>query len=790
MKKIKTSRFPLIVLGLVLAAGGCSGQTADELMTKARQAAAAGDVRTAQIHLKNLLRDEPNNAAARALLGQTSLAVGDLAAAEADLRKALDLGADPASIQLPLVRVLISEGRFTDALQQIEKGPELQGENKVTELRLQGAAHRALKQSEQAEAAYRAAIAADPDSLAAKADLASFLLEQRREAEARDVVVQVLEKQPNFGPALLVRGRMEMAARRVKDAEATFRQVIEAEGPRGDDYFSASAQLIDVLLVEDSVDAAAALADKLISNYPRHPIAIVLKATVEMKTGQLDAARQRLEPVVAAAPTFGPANRLLGIINAKQGRTQQAQMYLQSALTNDPNDGQALLHLAAVQLGQGNTEGARKLLAGAVNKEKPQSDSVLFALGGLASLRAGQDDIAPVFFEQSARNLSDDPQEIATVASVYAASGELERAQKLLEGASAEQGEKAWAATYVLALTQIRKGDFKAADAAAARLAEQQPKSPWPLNLRGMVAVLAKDLPAARRYYSAALDRDSKYLPAMLNLARVDVLERKPDDAAKTYRRVLSVDPKQPDALLSLAQLALNKRDYAESKKLLDEVPDSVARTRMLGALALAQNQFDEAADLFAQAFDKLPTSDTALQAFGAAQRAQRPNSEAPLLTWVAEHPRDASVNFVLGMVSLQKGDRDAAIARFQTVVEAEPKHADALNNLAWLYGEKKDPRAFEFARRAHEAAPENPAIADTLGWLEVQQGDAANGLALLEESHKALPDNPAIRYHWAAALAKNGSKQKAVDALRDLLAGDTRFEERGDAERLLDTLQ
>jgi putative PEP-CTERM system TPR-repeat lipoprotein len=789
MKK-NTLRFPLIALGLTLVAAGCGGQTADELMTKAQQAAAAGEIRTAQIHLKNLLRDDPNNAAARALLGQTSLAVGDAAAAEADLRKALELGADPASLQLPLLRALLAQGRFTDALQQIDKGPALEGEDKVTELRLQGAAHRALNQFDEAEAAYRAALAADPSSLAAKADLASFFLERRRTDEARALIVDVLEKQPNFGPALLVRGRMEMASRRVKDAEATFRQVIEAEGPQGDDYFSASAQLVDVLLVEGSIDEAAALANNLIRSYPRQPVAIVLKATVEVKQGQLDTARQRLEQVVAAAPTFGPGNRLLGIINAKQGRTQQAQMYLQSALTNDPNDGQALLHLAAVHIRQGNIDAARKLISDSVKTAQPQSDSVIFALGGLASLRAGQDDIAPVFFEQSARNISDDPEEIAAVSSVYAASGELERALKLLESASAEDGETAWGATYVLAMTQIRKGDFKAADAAAARLAEQQPKSPWPLNLRGMVAVLAKDLPAARRYYSAALDRDPKYVPAFLNLARVDVLERKPDDAAKIYRRVLTVDPKQADALLSLAQLSLNKKDYAEAKKLLDEAPDSVPRTTMQGVLALAQNQFDEAADLFAEAFKAQPSTDLAIQAFGAAQRAQRPNPEAPLLAWVAEHPRDTRANFALGMISLQKGDRDAAIGRFETVIAADPMHADALNNLAWLYGEKKDPRALDYGRRAHDAAPDNPAIADTLGWLEVQQGDAAKGLALLEESHRELPDNPAIRYHWAAALAKNGSKQKAAEELRDLLAGDTRFEERGDAERLLKSLQ
>src|SRR3546814_7859923 len=58
------------------------------------------------------------------------------------------------------------------------------------------------------------------------------------------------------------------------------------------------------------------------------------------------------------------------------------------------------------------------------------------------------------------------------------------------------------------------------------------------------------------------------------------------------------------------------------------------------------------------------------------------------------------------------------------------------LNNLAWLKNELGEPNALDYARRAHDLAPDSPEIADTLGWMLVQSKDTAEeGLALLREA-------------------------------------------------------
>ncbi len=784
----KTVLKGIALVALVFAAA-CSQPTPGQLLSRARQSLSEGKPRTASIYLKNLLRNHPDDVAARALLGRVLIWLGDPVSAEAHLRKALQLGADPVHIELPLLRALAAQGKYDDVLAQIDKGPKLTGDDGATVLQLAGFAHQALKQPQEAEQAYRAAMSMRPSSPEARINLASFLFDQGRNKEGEDLVIGVLKDEPDYAPALLLRGRLELLTSQFADAEATFRQILRKQ-TNGEQRFIALSQLVRTLETEGESEAARSAADELIEAYPKEPSAIVLKAGSEVEQGQLDDARARLEALVAKVPTYAPANRLLGTVNEKQGRAEQARMYFEKALTQDPSDRRTMLRLGDLQLQQGNHDGAKKLLAKALEPAKPKSDAVLFALGGRAALALGARDLAAAFFEYSGRSLTGDTEELAEVSAVYAASGEVERAQKLLRGAVEKADANAWMASYVLALVQLRQGDLPSADASLKRVAALQPKAAWPLNLRGMVALMRKDTSDARRYFAKANDLDPNYLPALLNLGRVDLSNGAPDRAAAHFRGALSIDAKQPEAMAGLAEVALSRHDFAEARKWAAQLPDSPVRVKLEGSLALAKGDFDEAAERFAELFRVAPSAETALAAYSSAARARRPDPESSLLTWISVHPRDIRVNLALGGLAMEKGDYDAAIQRYEAAIAADPKQPVALNNLAWLYERKHDDKALELARRAHQAAPDNAAIADTFGWLQVQHGDVKAALPLLRQSHVAQPESAEITYHWAAALAKTGSNNEAIDALRKALAGRVVFEGREDATRLLQELE
>ena len=78
---------------------------------------------------------------------------------------------------------------------------------------------------------------------------------------------------------------------------------------------------------------------------------------------------------------------------------------------------------------------------------------------------------------------------------------------------------------------------------------------------------------------------------------------------------------------------------------------------------------------------------------------------------------------------------------------------ATVLNNLAWAYSESGDlASAVPLARRAWSLDRDNPATADTLGWLLYKAGRRAEGLALLERAARGAPSNTAIRQRLAQA--------------------------------------
>ena len=774
----------LLLLALALLGAACSGPTSEELLDDARAAVAGGELRTAEIHLKNLLQREPDNATARALLGEVSLQLGDLAGAEQSLRRALALGTDAASLQLSLVRTLIGQRKFDEAAAQLASGPQLEGAARVEALSLEAAAQLGLGSREQAEAAYRAALRLDPRSALVRSELAALLLQSGRGEAGGTLIAEVLADEPDFVPALLLRADIDSAAGRAAAAETTLQRVVELERAKpaaSGAYPVALARLIEVQLGLGKLDAAGASADTLLALAPRDPRARYAKAAVEVQQNDLDGAERRLEDLIADAPDYWTAYRLLGGINVEQDQTGQATMYLRTAVNNNPADSAARLLLAELYIREGNVEEAKRLIES--SQAAGVGDGLFFAFAGRASQQAGLDEQAAQYFEQSEAALPEDARRLLGLSSIYVAAGEFERAVRVLQSTSFGDAQSELLRNYLLALVQVRQGNLGAADATARGLAEAQPAAAWPLNLRGTIALLDGRLDAARDLLGKALEIEPRDTAALMNAARVAAARNEREAAQRYLERVIEIDAGNAAAYVGLAELAAARRDFSRAQAWVERLALSPLRQRLEAELLAAQGRFDDAAVAFGRAFDAQPTADLAVRSYLVSARAGRPNPEAKLLAWNGNNPRDPTGNFMLGSVAIESGQNDAAVARYEAVLAVNPQHAPTLNNLAWLYSQRGDERALDYAERAYAAEPNNPAIADTLGWLHVQRGDAAKGLPLLAAAAEGLADDAEVQYHWGVALAETGDSAKALAALEEALAKGASFPGRDDAQ-------
>ena len=114
----RTAAVGALVLALTAGLAGCGERGAAELIAQARTSLAKKDTEAARINLKGALQKAPDNAEARFLLGELLFNSADLAGAEAELRRALELQHPQDQVIPLLASALVGLGKGELLVQQ------------------------------------------------------------------------------------------------------------------------------------------------------------------------------------------------------------------------------------------------------------------------------------------------------------------------------------------------------------------------------------------------------------------------------------------------------------------------------------------------------------------------------------------------------------------------------------------------------------------------------------------------------------------------------------------------
>jgi tetratricopeptide (TPR) repeat protein len=115
------------------------------------------------------------------------------------------------------------------------------------------------------------------------------------------------------------------------------------------------------------------------------------------------------------------------------------------------------------------------------------------------------------------------------------------------------------------------------------------------------------------------------------------------------------------------------------------------------------------------------------------------------------------------------------AEATFRQIIADDPKDADALNSLAYMFAERgqKLEEAVGLVQQALAIEPGNGAYLDTLGWAYYKQNRFDQSEAPLREAAEKLPAVSVIQDHLGDLLSKRGSLDEAIAAWQKALDGD-----------------
>ncbi|MEY2953771.1 MAG: hypothetical protein RLZZ401_1858 [Pseudomonadota bacterium] len=202
-------------------------------------------------------------------------------------------------------------------------------------------------------------------------------------------------------------------------------------------------------------------------------------------------------------------------------------------------------------------------------------------------------------------------------------------------------------------------------------------------------------------------------------------------------------------AHVALAQIAEDRKDLDAAQAWLDKIPDAKesAMTQSRRASILARQGKLEQARQLLRALPETDESESRTKLFAEVQLL-RDNKQYPaaydLLAQAQDQFQDdADLLYDQAMVCEKMGRLDELERLLRRVMVLKPDYHHAYNALGFSLADRnvRLPEAKQLIQKALAAAPDDPFIQDSLGWVEFRLGNRAEALRLLEAAHRTRPD-------------------------------------------------
>ena len=512
----------------------------------------------------------------------------------------------------------------------------------------------------------------------------------------------------------------------------------------------------------------------------------VQQALRDLRAGRTEQAIKALKEAAAKEPG-NPA-----IIGPLVGTLAQAQRYSEALAAADrlgQNPSQrvaALVYRGDILLLQRKIPEARIAFDKAVGLEPKNSRALLVRANFFVATRK---------YDDAAKDLrvvlSSDSKNIAAriqMAQIAAQQGKDQEARKVLEEAIAlapQDASPRLALIHYLVVANDHKAALKAAD----DLVGLQPANVEGVALRGQsqsaLGQKQEAVTSFRRLVSLTPNEARSQImlgDALFAAGDRTGAQRALDDAAK-----LDTDSTLVKAGQINLQLALGNADaaLASARAFQASHPGSQADILLADALAKAK-RLDQAEDVLRKSLAGKPDQ-SVLSKLVALKLAMNDKKAAAtvLSQWLIRNPNDIAARQALAMILMGEKDNAGARAQYEAILKQDAGNALAMNNLGNLIQDSDPGRAAALFTKAVQLTPNSADVNDSLGWLKVQQKDAAGGLSYLKRAHDLRPKDASITYHLAVALDANSKRNEARALLKTLLASGGEFPDKQAALKL-----
>jgi putative PEP-CTERM system TPR-repeat lipoprotein len=657
--------------------------------------------------------------------------------------------------------VAYQQGHLDDAVAQLQQVLQVSPDSTSAQFLL-GAVNYAQGNYSQSQMYLSNVLGADPENVGARRLQALMYFREGHSAEALATLRATVKGNPSDATlqALLQRAIATGAATPKSLAVAGSRLPPATSAPWSAAAASADhdafADVRQALARDDTTKAISLLQAQPAAGATAASERTELLAIAYIRAKQSDQAVKVAAAHAAEHPQNSSAHVLYGTVLVAAGQRDKARSEYVQAYKLDPGNLAALMDLGSLDAAEGHAKDAAGHYQAVLQKD-PHNSAAMVALGRLA-VRTGDKATAIQRFKQA---IAAEP--------------------------------KASAAYVTLIMLYSEDGQFDAAAGIAKQLAQAHPDNPTALNALGAAELNAGQPRAALAPLQQAVKLAPQNTQFRTNLARAQILNQDPKAAETNLTAVVKADPAQVKAVMLLAFMRLHDNNLADAlalaKKLGQQPASRVAGLTLTGDLYMASKSYAKAAQAYQQGLDIRPDGPLVGKSFLALSASGAKDPAAILRKWLAKHPDDDATRLLLAGYAMDHAQNASAAAEYAKVLQRHPSNVDALNNLAWIYIEQRNPEALALAGRAYKLAPASAGVSDTYGWALVAANQPEAALPILARAAKAAPGTPAIQYHLAVAQARTGHTADALATLGGLQKSGDAFPDKQAADKLYQTL-
>ncbi|WP_426809680.1 tetratricopeptide repeat protein [Pseudomonas sp. WOUb67] len=425
------------------------------------------------------------------------------------------------------------------------------------------------------------------------------------------------------------------------------------------------------------------------------------------------------------------AQRAAAIQLARAGRYDDSMAYMEKVLQGQGDTHFDFLALSAAETDQSTRDGLLQSFERLLVKY-PDNSQLVFGKALLLNQDGKAEEALELLESHPAHNGEIAP--ILLRARLLQALDRGPEALPLLRGAIRDNpDDKRLRLTYARTLVEQdriadAKGEFLS-------LVQQYPDDDELRYSLALVCLENKDWDEAEGYLQELVERDSNVDAAHLNLGRIREERHDPAGALREYALV-GPGPDYLPAQLRQADILIANGRGTEASRLLAEAREA---------------QPDYAIQLFLIESESYSNNNKDAQASQVLQQA------------IQRYPDDLNLLYTRAMLAEKRDDMVQLEKDLRAIIAREPENAMALNALGYTLADRttRYAEAKALIDKAHQLTPDDPAVLDSLGWVNYRLGNLDAAETYLRQAFANFPDHE-VAAHLGEVLWANGKRREA----------------------------